>query len=110
MEKRLRRDSTTSSNSLIFDTPNSSFSRTTTINNTNSILKNDCETQIINPSYIDMIKELIYQMNKNANYINYNPAELAKNLFQQSFSLSTHNKYPMINLLVKKTIFIYWSI
>lgn len=107
-----RRYSSTSSNSLFFDTPNSSFSRTTTNNTTSTpqiVLKNDCETQISYPSNIDMINQLISQMNltmnDNENNIDYNPTELAKKLFYQSSSFSVNKKYPIINSLINKQVF-----
>jgi hypothetical protein len=95
-----RRFSSTSSNSLFFDTPNSSFSRTTTNNTTSTqqnVIKIDCETQILFPSNIDMINQLILQMNLTSNTIDYNPIELAKKLFHQSSSYALNKKYSTIN-------------
>lgn len=104
-----RRFSSTSSNSLYFDTPNSSFSRTTTNNTTTStpqiVIKNDHETQISYPSNIDMINQLISQMKLTTNDIDYNPTELAKKFFHQSSSFSLNTKYPMVNSLINKQFF-----
>ena len=101
-----RRFSSASSSSLIFDTPCSSFSRTTTSSNTIStpktIIKIDRETEIIHPSHDDMMKQLILNMyfnvNNHTNKIIYNPTELAK----QCTSLSLKNNYPPINLSDQK--------
>jgi hypothetical protein len=100
-----RRFSSTSSNSLFFETPNSSFSRTTTTNNNTTstpqnVMKNDRETQILLSSNIDMINKLIFQMNNNENEIVYNPIEFSKKFFHQCIP---NNKYQMNNLLIKKS-------
>jgi hypothetical protein len=100
-----RRLSSTSSNSLFFDTPNSSFSRTTTNNTTSTpqnLIKIDRETQILLPSNIDMINQLILQMNLTSNTIDYNPIELAKKLFHQSSSYLLNKKYSTMNSLINK--------
>jgi len=101
-----RRFSSTSSNSLFFETPNSSLSRTTTNHTTSTpqnLIKNDRETQMLLSSNIDMINQLISQMNKNENNINYNSTELSKKLFHQCIPFSSKNKYSMNNLLIKKS-------
>ncbi len=100
-----RRFSSTSSSSLFFDTPNSSFSRTTTASQI--MIKTDRETQISFPSNLDMINQLISQMNfnlnNNENKIDYNPTELSKKLFHQCMPFSSNNnKYQPMNLLFKK--------
>lgn len=103
-----RFSSTSSLNSLVFDTPNTSFSRTT-INNTTSTprnsIKNDCETQITSPSNLDIINQLISQMNinlnDNENKIDYDPVEVSKRIFHQCAS-STKNTYLTMNSLTKK--------
>ncbi len=104
-----RRLSSTSTNSLIFETPNSSFSRMITNHITSTpqtVIKNDRETQISYPTNIDMINQLIIQMNLNINdnkiQIDYNPIELSKKFFYQCMTFSSNNKYPIIHLLIKK--------
>jgi hypothetical protein len=102
-----RRFSSTSSNSLIFDTPRSSLSRTTTSNTLSSsqtIIKTDHQTQISYPSNNDMMGQLIFNMhfnvNSNINKIIYDPTELGKSLF--AFS-STYN-YQSVKSLLKKQV------
>jgi len=104
-----RRLSSTSTNSLVFETPNSSFSRMIANHTTSTpqtVIKNDRETQISYPSNIDMINQLIIQMNLNMNdnktEIDYNPIELSKKFFYQCTTFSSNNKYPTIHLLIKK--------
>lgn len=105
-----RRFSSTSSASLLFDTPNSSFSRTTTTMNTTStpqpVMKNNIETQISMPSYTDMINQLIRQMNfsvsNDKHQIDYNPNELSKQFFQQSSLFFTNDKHRSTQFLPKK--------
>ena len=96
-----------SSNSLFFDTPNSSFSRLQ-INRTTStpqiVSKTDCATEIICPTNIDMINQLISQINSTSNSIDFNPNELAKQLFYQTNSFSSTNKHRSIELLPKKQL------
>lgn len=97
-----RRLSTTSTSSLLFSTPNTSFSRTTISNTTltpRNLFKNDCETQLIYPSNIDMINQLILHLNENYIQTNYNTKEVAKKLFYQ-----TNNTCEKMNSLNKKQI------
>lgn len=108
-----RRYSSASENSFSFDTPCSSFSRTTK-NHTAStpqitIKKTDCETQTFSLSYMDTINQLISQinltnltMNENDNKIDYNPKDIAKKLFYQYKSFCSTNPYSTIKSFVKK--------
>ena len=105
-----RRYSSTSSASLFFDTPNSSFSRTTTTMNTTStpqpVMKSNRETQISPPSYADMINRLISQMNlsvtNDENAIDYNSNELSTKFFQQSSLFFTNDKHLSTQFFPKK--------
>ncbi|CAF0992993.1 unnamed protein product [Rotaria sp. Silwood1] len=106
--ERRRRYSSTSTNSFLFDTPCSSFSRTTTnntISNSPIKVKHECETQTLLPTNIDMIHELILHMNENKYKIDYNSIEISKKLFYQCSSFFSTNKYPTINSLIKKQFF-----
>ncbi|CAF0800305.1 unnamed protein product [Rotaria sordida] len=109
---RRRRYSSTSTTSFLYDTPCSSFSRTTTNNtilNSQININNECETQTLLPTNIDMIHQLILQMNSNINEneynIDYNSMEISKKLFHQSASLFSTNKYQTIPSLIKKQFF-----
>ncbi|CAF2517305.1 unnamed protein product [Rotaria sp. Silwood2] len=103
-----RRNSSTSTNSFVFDTPCSSFSRKTTnntISNSQIIIKNERETQTLLLTNIDMIHQLILQMNENEYKIDYNSIEISKNLFQQCAAFFSTNKYQTINSFIKKQLF-----
>ena len=102
-----RRFSSTSSASLLFDTPNSSFSRTMNTTSTpQPVMKINTETQISMPSYTDMINQLIRQMNfsvsNDKHQIDYNPNELSKQFFQESSLFFTNDKHRSTQFLPKK--------
>ena len=106
-----RRLSWASSTSLAFDTPQSSFSRTTTnqtISSSPTVLKNDAATEVSSVSNMEMITQLISQTKLNTvdnqTDTDSSPPELSRQLFRQSTFVSPNTNYQTRHSLVKQQL------